>query len=148
MNIQKDFLMRQATLVMHYGPKPDGLSRLIAECQKQIAEVFGDCFQPYDMHQVHATLVSLGQVPGSTGSNLNFERYRGQQARMDFSGLLNFLRLGGQFPFQVQIGGFEKRDYPFTSQGQIPYERSFSVLGNEVAVALMAGWSIREEPDQ
>ena len=67
---------------------------------------------------------------------------------MDFSGLLDFLRFGGQFPFQVQIGGFEeKQNYPFASQGQTPYERSFSLLGNEVAIALMAGWPVRERPN-
>jgi len=139
--------VRQVTLVMLYGPKPDGLSHLITGCQKQIVEIFGDRFEPYDMHQVHATLVSLRQVPGSAGANLNFERYRGKQAIMDFSGLLNFFRFGGHFPFQVQIGGFEKRDYPFTSQGQTPHERSFSLLGNEIAIALMAGWPVRKRPN-
>ncbi|HTK08886.1 MAG TPA: hypothetical protein VL485_17075 [Ktedonobacteraceae bacterium] len=138
--------MKQVTLIMLYGPKPSILSRLIIESQEQISRMLGDYFQPYAMDQIHATLVDLRRASGSTMFNLNLERQRERAASMDFAGLLDFLRLGGHFPLQVQIGGFENRDYPFVSQGQRPYERSFSIVKGEVAVALMIGWPIRGNP--
>lgn len=61
---------------------------------------------------------------------------------MDFDGFFNFLRQGGQIPFDVQIGGFADRDYPFTSRGAIPYERSFSLQDDKVVVM---GWPSRDE---
>ncbi len=136
--------MKQATIVMFYGPKPSCLATLIATCQEQVAHILGNCFHPYDIGQVHATLVSLEQVPGSAGFNRYFYTYRNQMRPMDVSGLLNFLRKGGHFPLRVQIGGFQKKDYPFTSQGQRPYERSFSIVGVEAAIPLLVGWPVLE----
>lgn len=134
--------MKQVTLAMFYGPKPSNLSTLIVECQERVASVLGECFQPYDLHQVHATLVSLEKIQGSSETNLNFERYRGQHRRMDFHGLLDFIRTGSSFPFQVQIGGFRDQDYPFVSRGQRPYKRSFSIIDDKVVVI---GWPVHRE---
>lgn len=137
--------MKQVTLAMLYGPKPAYLSTVIAECQKQIASLLGNCFQPYDLLQVHATLVNLDQIPGSQGSNPYFSAYRGASRSMDIGGLLTFLRTAGHLPFRVQIGGFQDRDYPFSSHRQRPYSRSLSIVGNEIVVARMIGWPIGAE---
>jgi hypothetical protein len=40
----------------------------------------------------------------------------------------------------VQLGGFENRDFPFTSRQTTPYERSFSIQKDKVVVM---GWPIR-----
>jgi hypothetical protein len=135
-------MMRQVGLVMFYGIKPPHFSMLIAECQEWVHHILGDIFHPYGMDQVHATLVSLEEVHGFSELNLNFERYRGQHQRMDFHGLLDFIRTESSFPFQIQIGGFRDQDYPFVSQEQRPYKRSFSVIGDKVVVI---GWPIRRE---
>lgn len=64
---------------------------------------------------------------------------------MDFDGLLNFLRCCVQIPFEVQIGGFGDRDYPFVSdpfeKGQYnrPYDRMLSIQGD---IVLIMGWPI------
>lgn len=137
--------MRQATVVMFYGSKPSHLTTLITECQQQVTHILGNCFHPYDIGQVHATLLSLEQVPGSYGCNRYFHIYRNQMRPMDISGLLNFLRTKIHFPVQVQIGGFQQKEYPFTSQGQRPYERSFSIVGTEAAIPLLVGWPVREK---
>ena len=131
--------MRQVGLVMFYGLKLPHFSMLIAECQERVRQILGDDFQPYRLEQVHATLISLEGVQGSPEMNLNFERYRGQHRRMNFHGLLDFIRTGGSFPFQVQIGGFRDLDYPFFSRGHRPYQRSFSIIGDKVVVM---GWPI------
>jgi hypothetical protein len=129
--------MRQVTLAMLYGPKPPNMSALILECQERVASVLGDYFQPYDLYQVHATFVSLEEIPGSSEMNLNFKKYRGQHRRMDFHGLLDFIRTESIFPFQIQIGGFQDQDYPFVSQGQRPYKRSFSIIEDKIVIM---GW--------
>lgn len=134
--------VRQAGLVMFYGIKPAHFSMLIAECQERVRCILGSKFQPYRMDQVHATLVSLEEVQCSSEVNLNFERYRGQRRYMDILGLLDFIRAESSFPFQVQIGGFRDQDYLFVSQGQRPYKRSFSVIGDKVVVI---GWPVRRE---
>ncbi len=138
--------MKQVTLVMLYGTKPSRLSALILACQEQITRALGDYFQPYALFQIHATLVSLARVAGSAMSNLYLNKYRNQAKQMDMRELLDFLRFGGRFPFQIQIGGFQNRNYPFTSQGQKPYERSFSLSGRNPTIALMVGWPIRGKP--
>ena len=62
---------------------------------------------------------------------------------MDFDGFLHFLRGGSHFPFEVQIGGFGNREYPFRSRNAVPYERSFSIQDDRVVVL---GWPLRGCP--
>ena len=134
--------MRQVALAMFYGVKPSTISALILECQRRVASILGEYFQPYDSYQIHATLVSLEEIPGSSEMNLNFKKYRGQHRHMDFHGLLNFVRTECNIPFPIQIGGFRDQDYPFVSQGQRPFNRSFSIIGDKVVVM---GWPVQRK---
>lgn len=131
--------MRQITLVSLYQEKPKELADLINHCQNAIAGMSGIEFTRYDLRQIHATLLGLERVTGSSMHNLNLAKYRSQLKTMDIQGFLNCLRLSGYVPFQVQIGGFQNRDYPFTSRGQRPYDRSFLIQGNK---AVMMGWPV------
>lgn len=135
--------MRQVTLVALYGQKPPVLSELIAECQKQIASELGEKFHSYDVSQIHATIIGLERIIGSAGLNLNLNKHRNMRGRMNFEGLLSLIREGGIFPFQIQIGGFQNRDYPFVSRGQRPYERAFSIQGDKT---VLMGWPIQGQP--
>ena len=130
--------MRQVSLVTLYGQKPANLQGLIIDCQERISSIPGIRFQPYDPRQVHGTLISLERTFGK--ANLNFALYRNSMKPMDFDGLLLFLRTAVKIPFQIQIGGFENRDYPFVSQGKKPYERSFSIQDDK---AVLMGWPVR-----
>jgi hypothetical protein len=56
--------------------------------------------------------------------------------------LFDFLSSCNYFPFQVQFGSFENRDYPFQSRGVRPYERSFSLQGE---TPVLIGWPIGAE---
>jgi hypothetical protein len=134
--------MPQATLVALYGAKPKALAALLLECQRRISAVLGDRFRPYELQQIHATIVDLERKAESL-FNSNLAKYRNRLEPMDLDGLLNFIHLSGQFPIHIQIGGFQNRDYPFTSRGQRPYERSFSLQGNKV---VLVGWPIRGAP--
>lgn len=135
--------MRQVTLIALYGQKPAELSDLIIECQTQIKGQLGNDFKPYELSQIHATILGLERVSDSINFNRNFTNYRHLQKSMNFEGLLGWIRNGDWLPFQVQIGGFKNQDYPFTSRGQNPYTRSFSIQGDKVVIM---GWPLRGEP--
>jgi len=129
--------VRQATIVAFYGEKPTPLTRLIGLCCEKVMGVLGKQFSPYEIEQMHATIVGIERAPGSTQMNLNFQRYRNRAAEMDLPGFLEYLRSRAPIPFSTQIGGLSDRDYPFTSRGQRPYNRSFSIQGDKVVVM---GW--------
>ena len=139
--------MRQVTAVALYGQKPSGLRDLINEYQDLIETETktqsGLSFKPYDLDQVHATVVGLERCIGSALLNLNFMKWRGRPQQMNFEGLLTYFRSCAPLPFEVQIGGFQNREYPFTSRGQKPYERSFSVQGDK---AVVMGWPLCGDP--
>src|ERR1700683_612945 len=108
--------MPQLTLISLYGDKPKKLAALIAECQDLAARVVGSAFTRYDLRQIHATIIGLERREGTAAGNANFSKHRGSEVTMDFDGFLTYLRRSAQIPFEVQIGGFANRDYPFTSR--------------------------------
>lgn len=99
--------------------------------------------QPYDIDQIHATIVGLEQMPESPQLNWNLARSRTRLEQMDLPGFLNSLEANPCFPLCVQVGGFDDRDFPFTSRGQRPFDRSFSLQGTR---AVLMGWPIRGKP--
>ena len=132
----------QLTLVSFYGDKPRDFAGLIARCQQLVAKTVGSAFIPYDVRQVHATIIGL-ERHHAPAYNANFFKHRGRNVPMDFSGFLTRLRESGRIPFEVQLGGFANRDYPFTSRDKTPFERSFSVQEDEVVVM---GWPVQVTP--
>jgi hypothetical protein len=132
----------QVTLVSLYGDKNKDFAAVITQCQELVAQTVGSAFTPYDIEQIHATIIGLerGREPAY---NANFSKHRRQDVAMDFDGFLAYLRGCGHVPFEVQLGGFANRDYPFTSRKTLPHERSFSVQGDKVVVM---GWPVRGEP--
>jgi hypothetical protein len=135
--------MTQITVVALYGEKSSGFAALIARCQALVHGVLGPGFQPYEPSQIHATIFGLERKTQSALYNANFSRYRGHNLEMNLEGILDYLRHCSYFPLQVQVGGFEKREYPFVSRQASPYERSFSIQGDKV---VMMGWPIHDRP--
>lgn len=136
----------QATLVSYYRNKRD--SRLVLfldECQDLVAGQLHGRFRKYAVDQIHGTVVGLERTDTGDGSftNRNFHKFRNEDREMDFDGFLGFLRCAGPTPFQLQIGGFQERDYPFASRNQRPYWRSFSIQEKNVVVM---GWPLRGRP--
>jgi hypothetical protein len=132
----------QVTLVSVYGEKNKDLAVTIAQWQELVAKAVGSAFTPYDMHQIHATIIGC-ERHRAPAYNANFSKHRGREVEMDFAGFLAYLRGCGHIPFEVQLGGFADRDYPFTSRKARPYERAFSIQGDKVVVM---GWPVRGEP--
>jgi hypothetical protein len=135
--------MKQCTLISLYGEKKKEIASLIAESQKLVAKIVGPAFKPYDLLQIHATIIGLEGRTGFPAYNANFAKHRGRDVLMDFDGFLTYLRGGGHFPLQVQIGGFANRDYPFRSRNALPFERSFSIQGDRV---VLMGWPLQAAP--
>ncbi len=132
----------QLTLIALYGNKDTYLAAAITQWQQLAAQALGSAFMPYDLRQIHATIIGL-ERHHAPAYNANFTKYRAREITMDFTGVLAYLRECGHFPFTVQLGGFANRHYPFTSRMKMPYERSFSVQGDKVVVM---GWPVRERP--
>lgn len=129
----------QATVVALYGEKSADLSALIDRCQSAVSRRLGSRFRRYAIRQVHATLVGLERDERRPERflNRNYAVHRLADVAMDFGGLIAYLRRVCRVPLQVQIGGFQDRDYPFTSRGARPFDRCFSLQGGNVVVI---GW--------
>ena len=132
----------QLTLVSHYQDKPPEFSRLLTELQASLTRTLGDAFCPYELAQIHGTLIGLeGTESAERVWNTNFRRYRNEQRPIDFGELLAYLR-NNFSGFIIRIGGFTAAEsYGFDSQGRHPFLRSFS-LQEEIAVAM--GWPFRD----
>ncbi|HTX91802.1 MAG TPA: hypothetical protein VMC09_11375 [Anaerolineales bacterium] len=133
-------------LVAIYGNKSTDLVELIDDCQSRISRMIGNAFHPYKIQQVHATITGIGQISSLKSQKPGMNEQDSSQVEIDIDvdGLLHYLLKSGVLPFQVQIGGYQKRNYPFLSRGTSPYERSFSLRDGK---ALIIGWPIRGKPN-
>jgi hypothetical protein len=129
------------TTVAFYGPKPAPLQRLLTAVRALVTDRLGGAFRPYDLDQIHATIVGLDAVEDPhTGRlvNQHLLRHAGLARPIDHAALLRILATGVTPPMTVRIGGFRRAARPtFTSRGAHPYDRSFTAQGD--ALVLM-GW--------
>ena len=132
------------TLVALYGPKPQPLANLVSAIQTELINQLGDAFTPYALDQIHATLVGLEGYRTEAGIlNSNLVDTEGLTRPMDLKGLFHFLLNTPILPLNIRIGGFRQTEtYPFTSRGQHPYARSFTLSRRE---AVVIGWPVNED---
>lgn len=133
----------QVSLVSFYGNKATEFCAWIRTYQDELGRGLEAAFRPYALGQVHATIIGLeGCRQGNQVRNISYRQNRNQMQSMDLAGLLKWLQQEDFPHFRVQLGGFrDGTDYGFTSQGQSPYRRSFSIR-EEIAVAM--GWPVAE----
>lgn len=132
------------TLAAFYGEKPRILTDLIQWCQTTIASQIPGSFRPYEIGQVHATVVGLeGKRSGDTILNENSGKPEDGKG-MDLARMLADLQTSELLPFRVRIGGFRlSEDYRFKSAGLHPYIRSFGIQSSEIALAI--GWPEKDQ---
>jgi hypothetical protein len=125
--------------VAFYGPKAGRLRELVAGVQDLIASHVGRDFRPYTHEQVHATLIALNGVrDGGTLVNEYMLELAGRRREMDLPRVMDILARRFATPLPVRIGGFRPDQAPpFTSRGQHPAQRSFSVQDRAF---VMVGW--------
>jgi hypothetical protein len=112
---------------------------LITECQDDTERILGSRFRRYEIEQIHATLVGLeiDEHRRQYFLNRNYKTHQLANVAMNFRGLVEYLRNVCRTPIHIQIGGFQVRDYPFTSRGSRPFNRSISIQGGNV---VLIGW--------
>jgi hypothetical protein len=132
----------QLTLVAHYGAKPLAFANLVARWQDGCAAVLRESFRPYALEAVHATVVGLeGRVVSDGVLQEAYARHGGTRI-MDLPGLLRHTVTSDAWPLRVRLGGFGAADeYPFTSRGRHPYERSLAIQPTGAVVVI--GWPAR-----
>jgi hypothetical protein len=130
------------TLVSLYGQKQPELVRLIRLLQAELHNQLGEAFTAYRMEQVHGTIIGLEGTRTNAGIvNTNLYSATGESRTIDFQGLFRFLLNTPMFPMKIRIGGFlQDGEYPFTSRGQHPYIRSFTLQGSH---AIVIGWPVK-----
>jgi len=130
---------RFVSAVAFYGPKAGRLRELLAGVQDLIASHVGRDFRPYTHEQVHATLIALNGVrDGGTVVNEYMLELAGRRREMDLPRVMDILARRFATPLPVRIGGFRPDQAPpFTSRGQHPAQRSFSVQDRAF---VLVGW--------
>ena len=131
----------QFTLVAFYGPKSPDFARLIRSCQDELSRLLLSSFHPYDIEQVHGTIIGLeGVRQNGVILSDNFLKHRSEKRFMDLKQIPTLLSTTPFLPMKLRIGGFRHYEkQAFKSQGRHPYLRSFSVQKN-IAVAM--GWPV------
>jgi hypothetical protein len=130
---------RFVSAVAFYGPKSGRLRQLVAAVQDLIASHVGGDFRPYTHEQVHATLIALNGVrDGGAVVNEYMLELAGRRREMDLPRAMDILARRFATPLPVRIGGFRPdQAAPFTSRGQHPAQRSFSVQDRAF---VLVGW--------
>jgi hypothetical protein len=128
----------QLKLVSHYGPKSREPSDFIESCQSEVSEGLPGIFRPYEMEQVHATLIGL-EGWRSPGGLMNAQyATHGTTAIMNLKAALEDLSARKFLPVPVRFGGFRPDEVPFQSRGLTPYKRTFAIQDTNIVVAV--GW--------
>jgi hypothetical protein len=130
---------RFISAVAFYGPKTGRLRELLTWVQALITEHVGGDFRPYTLDQVHATLIALNGVrDGGSLVNEYMLELAGLRREMDLPRVMDILGRRFATPLPVRVGGFRPDQAPpFTSRGQHPAQRSFSVQDRAF---VLVGW--------
>jgi len=136
------------TAVALYGTKTGELKGLLETVQALLSESLQGGFRPYTLDQVHGTVVRLdGVADARTGriANLRYLEVTGIPRAMDHARALEIITAHLTPPLSIRIGGFGP-DTPaaFSSRGQHPHERMFSVQGNAF---VLVGWPVSTVTD-
>ena len=138
--------MNEVSLVAFYGDKPQQLKDLIRQLQKLIGshELVGDKFIPYQLEQVHATIIGCeGNKTAAGIVNRWFDVRRQETRHIDIEGLANYLRNKITLPPTIRFGGFDRvTEYNFRSRNEHLYLRSFQLQPTETeTIPILIGWS-------
>ena len=139
-------LAANVSLVAFYGNKPIELINLIRKLQEQLGnhKLFKDKFIPYQMRQVHATIIGCEGLRNSQGVVSQwFKQRRGEEKYINFADLTNYLQQQLDLPLTIRFGGYERqKNYNFLSRDRPLYERSFQLQpAGDLTIPILIGWS-------
>ncbi len=131
------------TAVALYGTKSGELKRMLETVQALLRDRLREGFRPYRLDQVHSTVIRLdGVADAQTGLIINSRHLEvtGIQRAMDLARALEILAARLTPPLSIRIGGYGPGSpAAFSSRGQHPHERMFSVQGNAF---VLVGWPV------
>lgn len=137
------------SLVAYYGNKPLELQQLISELQQLLKDNFATNFIPYDLRQVHATIIGCEGVKIESGIiNQWFYSLRNEIRYIDYEGLLNYFLTSNVLPLNICFGGYQPHtDYQFLSRDRHPAKRSFQLqtAKDNTLIPIVIGWSLQEQ---
>ncbi|MDJ0595718.1 MAG: hypothetical protein QNJ72_37995 [Pleurocapsa sp. MO_226.B13] len=134
------------SLVAFYGDKPPQFITLIERLQAYLAnhQLIQDKFIPYQLEQVHGTIIGCEGVKTESGiiGKWFFER-RQEQRYLDCAGSIAYLQRQVDFPLTIRFGGYDRNtNYRFLSRSQHLYFRSFQLQpAAEETIPVLIGWS-------
>jgi hypothetical protein len=131
------------TAVALYGTKTGAFRSVLETVQAIVGQQLGGGFRPYTLDQIHGTVIRLDGARDTENGlivNQRYFEYSGTPRAMDHARASEILAACLTPPLSIRVGGFSP-DTPvmFSSRGQHPYERTFSVQGD--AFVLM-GWPV------
>ena len=133
------------SLVAFYGDKPNELIDLIQRLQEKLGkhELLKDKFVPYQMKQVHATIIGCEGLRNNQGIVSQwFKERRGEEKYLNFVALTNYLQQLN-LSLTIRFGGYDRhKSYNFLSRNQPLYERSFQLQpADNLTIPVLIGWS-------
>jgi hypothetical protein len=132
------FAMNQLTLISLYGSKNSILKNLLYSIFDKInLTIIGKSFNPYQLIQIHSTIVGLEKAVNDTYYNLNLLQDKNIKSNMDFECL--FSKLNSHFPMKIRFGGFNRDFKDFLSFRKKPFSRSFQIDLAKKKIVLI-GW--------
>ena len=138
--------MKNVSLVAFYGDKTPQLKSLIQQLQECLtsSEIVGDKFIPYQLEQVHGTIIGCEGIKTDSGIvNQWFEQRRQETRYVDLEGLINHLQHQIDLPLTIRFRGYDRTTkYNYLSRKQHLYLRSFQLQPTEAQVVpVLIGWS-------
>ena len=133
------------SLVAFYGDKPIELCKLITNLQTRLANhrLLKNRFVPYQMAQVHGTIVGCEGFKTSQGVVSQWFKERRQEIRyINFPNLIDYLQQV-DLPLTIRFGGYNRQtNYNFLSRNEHLFDRSFQLQSAEDrAIPVLIGWS-------
>lgn len=130
----------------HYGEKQGQFKSVLETCQKILSTNLGQNFHPYELKQIHGTIIGM-EMRSYNHQLINefFLQNYDQTRPIDFEKLLLFIKSTFQdMTFEIQWGGFQF-DKALNTVTQNPYSDSISIqTGNVVG----KGWPVFREKNR
>ena len=131
------------TAVALYGTKTGDLKILLETVQALVSERLRDRFRPYTLDQIHGTVIRLDGVADAQAGlivNLRYLEVTGIPRAMDHARALEILATHLTPPLSIRLGGYGPGTAAtFSSRGQHPHERMFSLQGDAF---VLVGWPV------
>lgn len=138
--------MNQVSLVAFYKEKQEYLSSFLNDLNNKLKQCLGSSYTAYSVNQIHATLIGLERLQRPNEIyNFNFHTNYGVERVMHIQETLRHIDNTSLLPIPIKIGGYlTNTDYGFTSFGQHPWNRTFTIHENKI---ILMGWPVHTAID-